>query len=124
MTSSPEMWAFILANTGLVLFSSLLMGLSYLAYKRSGGRSSYRVATIGFGFVVLGGLVDPVYQVRVGGDYVITVREFLLIQTAESVLIAIGLGVLFFAVTRHGRRSMRAADEYEYEYESMQFLEE
>lgn len=96
----PELWAFVLANAGLFVVSSVLTGLSYLAYRRD-ERPTFKLASVGFGLVVLGGLVEPVYQLVVRGDYNITGSELLLLQTGEGVLIAGGLGVLFYAITRH-----------------------
>lgn len=99
--AKPELWTFVLANIGLFIVSSVLTALSYLAYRRNNGQSSYKLASIGFGLVVLGGLVEPLYQLVVRGDYNITGSELLLLQTGEGVLIASGLGVLFYAITRH-----------------------
>lgn len=96
-----ELWAFIIANVGLFVVSSTLAGLSYIAYRRQRRRRSYRLATVGFGFVVLGGLMEPVYQLSVRADYVITRTELLLLQSGETFLLAIGLGILFYAITRH-----------------------
>ena len=120
MDRTPELWVFILANVGLFLISSVLTALSYVAYRRSGGQSSYWFATIGFGFVVLGGLVEPLYQIGVRGDYHINGTELLFLQTGESVLIALGLGILFYAITRHSsgsppaNRRSESTDEHAY----------
>lgn len=101
MDSPPEVLAFVLANTGIFLVSSVLAGLSYLAYRQSDGRRTFRTAGIGFGFVLLGGLVEPAYQMGVRGDYHIDGAELLWLQTGEGVLITIGLALLFYAITRH-----------------------
>lgn len=99
--AKPELWAFVLANIGLFTVSSVLTALSYLAYRRNDRQSSYKFASIGFGLVVLGGLVEPLYQLVVRGDYNITGGELLLLQTSEGLLIASGLAILFYAITRH-----------------------
>lgn len=103
MAEPPELWTFVLANTGLFLVSSLLTTLSFVAYRQSGGRWSYLLATAGFGFVILGGLVEPLYQLVVAGDYDVSGAELLWLQAGEGVLIAIGLGLLYVAITNHGR---------------------
>ena len=110
MAKPPELWAFILANTGLFIISSVLTALSYLAYRESEG-GSYRFATVGFGFVVLGGLVEPTYQLGVRGDYHLNGTELLLLQAGEGILIAFGLGLLFYAITRHGDGSASSEDD-------------
>lgn len=111
----PELWAFTLANAGLFIVSSVLTGLSYLAYRRD-GRSTYKSATIGFGFVVLGGLVEPLYQLGARGDYNITGSELLFLQTAEALLIAGGLGILFYAITRYTANGERTTSTEEFTY--------
>lgn len=98
--ANPELWAFIVVNTGLFAVSTLLTALSYLAYRRN-DQPSYGFATIGFGLIIFGGLVEPLYQVVVRGDYNLDMSEMLLLQASEGALIAIGLGTLFYAVTRH-----------------------
>lgn len=98
MANPPELWTFVLANTGLFVISSILTLLSYLAYRQSNKQSSYLRATIGFGFIVLGGLIEPAYQLGVRGDYNLDGTELLMLQTGESVLIAFGLGLLFYAI--------------------------
>lgn len=122
----PELWAFVLANASLFVAASVLAGLSYLAYRRSDGGSSYKFASIGFGSIVLGGLVEPLYQLVVLGDYNITGTELLLLQTGEGLLIASGLGILFYAITSHGRGSpaddvtkTATTEEFSYSVETM-----
>lgn len=105
MDSSPELWAFILANTGLFLVSSVLTILSYVAYRQSNGRSSYLITTVGFGIIGLGGLVEPVYQLLVRGDSHVNGTELMWLQAGEGILIAGGLGLLFYAITRYDSRS-------------------
>lgn len=101
MPRPPELVAFLLANAGLFIVSSLLTVLTYFAYRRSERRTSYRLATVGFGCVVLGGLVDPVYLLLTPGDTYLHSSELLVMQAGESILIAMGLGLLFYAILRH-----------------------
>ena len=108
MDKPPELWAFILANTGVFIVSSVLTAITYLAYRQSRGRTSYRGATIGFGFIVLGGLVEPLYQLGVKGDYLLDGTELLLLQTGEGILITLGLRLLFYAIIHHDSQSSGA----------------
>lgn len=112
MANPPELWAFVLANTGLFVISSVLTGLSYLAYRQSNGQASYLRATVGFGFIVLGGLIEPAYQLGVRGDYNLDGTELLVLQTGEGVLIAFGLGLLFYAITAASSGSSSANDSH------------
>lgn len=105
MAKPPELVAFLLANTGLFLISSVLTGLAYLAYRRNDGSTSFRWATLGFGCVVLGGLVEPVYLFVTPGDTYLHSSELLALQAGEGILIAIGLGLLFYAILNHDGES-------------------
>lgn len=123
----PELWAFVLANISLFVVSSVLTALSYLAYRRNDRQSSYKFASIGFGLVVLGGVVEPLYQLVVRGDYNITGGELLLLQTGEGLLIASGLAILFYAITRHTPASSKsdgeqtaATEDFTYTVEAME----
>lgn len=125
MANPPELWAFVLANIGLFIISSILTLLSYLAYHQSNGQSSYLRATIGFGFIVLGGLVEPAYQLGVRGDYNLDGTELLLLQTGEGILIMFGLGLLFYAITdansgqastKDSRSALPDESSYEFDY--------
>lgn len=89
----------------LFIISSVLLTLSYFAYYQNPKNASYRYSTIGFGFIVLGGLVAPVYRLFIRSDYRLNVTERLLLQSGEGLLLAAGLGLLFYAITRHETNS-------------------
>ena len=110
MTNPPELWAFVLANFALFLVSSVLAVLSYVAYRQGNGQTSFLFATLGFGFVVFGGLVEPVYQLVVRGNSTLSGTELLWLQAGEGVLIATGLGSLFYAITNHSSESSSAEE--------------
>ena len=101
MAKSPEFWAFILSNALLFVSGSILLALSFLAYYRHPRYTSYGYSTIGFGFLVLGGIVSPVYRLLIHSNYHLNVHQRLFLQSGENVLVAIGLGLLFYAITRH-----------------------
>lgn len=117
MDSPPELVAFILANTGIFLVSALLAGLSFHAYRQSDGKRTFRLAGIGFGFVCLGGLVEPMYQLVVRGDSNINGTELLWLQSGEGLLITIGLGLLFYAITRHSSEHSSTTNAYDLQTE-------
>ena len=123
MARPPELWAYVFAYTVLFVFSSLLAVLSYVAYRQSDGQQSYLTAALGFTSVVLGGLVGPTYQLGLKSGYGLTGVELLLIQTSESALIAAGLALLFFAITRHSSEPSPdgdvgpASDDHPYEFD-------
>lgn len=111
MDNTPELWVYLFTNVGAVVAGSLLTALSFLAYRRNSDQLSYRFATVGFGLIVLGTLVDPVYLFRMAVDYRLTFTELLLLQVSEDVFFAAGLGVLFYAITRHDSSSSSTADD-------------
>lgn len=111
MSRPPELWAFILANTFLFLIGSILMLLSFYAYYKSPKKLSYRYSTIGFVFIVLGGLVEPVYQLGVRGDYHLYGDELLILQSSEGVLLALGLSLLFYAIIHHDPSTSPTVDD-------------
>ncbi|WP_266082749.1 hypothetical protein [Haladaptatus caseinilyticus] len=101
MAKSPELWAFILSNALLFISGSILLALSFLAYYQNPRSKSYRYATTGFGIVVLGGIVSPVYRLLIRNDYQLNASQRLLLQSGKNVLLAVGLGLVFYAITRH-----------------------
>ncbi len=110
MARSPELWAFILSNVLLFISGSILLVLSSLAYYQNPRSASYRYSTIGFGFIVLGGIVGPVYRLLIRSDYHLNVSQRLLLQSGVSILLAVGLGLVFYAITRHNSGSSSAGD--------------
>lgn len=98
---------FTVANLLLFAFGSLITGLSFLAYRSSGGTRSFRHSTIGFGLITLGGVIEPVYQLGVQRDPEISAQELLQLQALEGILIAGGLAFLFFSIYRYARGTTR-----------------
>ena len=105
MARSPELWAFIISNSLLFISGAILLALSSLAYYQNPRYTSYRYSTIGFGFIVLGGILNPVYRLLIRSDYHLNTGQRLLLQSGGNMLVAIGLGLLFYAITHHDVKS-------------------
>lgn len=110
MAKSLELWVFIMSNALLFISGSILLVLSILAYYQNTRVTSYRLSSIGFGFIVLGGIVSPVYRLLIRSDYHLNAHQRLLLQSGESILLAVGLGLLFYAIMRHDPRSSTKDD--------------
>ena len=100
MAEPPEFWAFILSNVLVLLMGGVLMGLSYRAFSRS-GNGSFRAASLGFGVVTIGALIEMIYELGIRGSYELSGRELLALHTVEGVLIAAGMAILFYSVARY-----------------------
>lgn len=111
MDSTLEFWLYVLTNTGAVVAGGLLTVLSFLAYRRNSDQPSYRFATIGFGLIVFGTLVDPIYLLRATVDYRLTSAEVLLLQATEDILFTAGLSVLFYAIIKHASSGSPTTDD-------------
>ncbi|WP_449271540.1 DUF7521 family protein [Haloferax sulfurifontis] len=101
MVEPAEFWTFAIANLVTFVLGSLLTLLSYYAYRQNRHRPSFRNATLGFGLLTLGMLVEPVYQLWLKGDYNLTGRELLALQTIEGVFLGLGFLMLFYSIYRH-----------------------
>lgn len=101
MAEPPELWSFLVANLFVFAFGATLTTLSYYAYRTNDRKASFRLSTIGFGILTLGGVVEPLYQLGYRGDYQISGRELLALQTMEGLFVAIGLGLLFYSIYIH-----------------------
>jgi len=112
MAKPPELWVFVLANASLFIVSSVITALCYLAYRQSGGQRSYKIATLGFGCIVFGGLVAPVVQLWHSIDYTLNGDQILLIESAETTFLAVGLGLLFYAITQHDSGTASKKEDY------------
>lgn len=98
MAEPPEFWTYVIANFTMFGFGVVLTGLSFFAYRADSTRRSLRNATVGFGFLTVGGLVAPVYQLGLKGEYSLSGRELLVVQSVEGLFLAAGLGMLFYSV--------------------------
>ena len=104
-----------LARLGVFLVANLLQfavgigitGLSFLAYRSSGGKPAFRNSTLGFLLITIGGVLAPVYQIGIKGDYSVTGRELLELQILEGTLITIGLSLLLYSIYSFNTRSNR-----------------
>ncbi len=101
MSDPPELWTFLFANLFVFAFGATLTTLSYYAYRSQGRPSSFRLSTWGFAALTMGGIVEPLYQLGIKGDYNISGRELLALQSMENTFFAIGLGLLFYSIYIH-----------------------
>ncbi|QLG62145.1 DUF7521 family protein [Halorarum salinum] len=105
-----------LAHLGTYLVANLLQftvgvaitGLSYLAYRSSGRKASFRNSTLGFLLITVGGVLAPVYQLWIKGDYSISGLELLELQILEGSLITVGLGLLLLSIYSYNADPLRA----------------
>jgi hypothetical protein len=100
MAEPPELWAFVLTNIGVLLTGGVLTALSVHAYRQDRKRS-FGVAAVSFGLITAGGVIEAVYQIGIRGGYQLGGRELLTLQAIQSVIIAAGLGLLFYSLTKH-----------------------
>lgn len=110
MVDSAALYAYILANVGFVVIGGLLATLSYRSYCHHPGQRSYAIAALGFVCVLLGGLFETTYVFYSGSDFLFSNAEYLSLQIVEDVLLATGLGLLFYGITQHDADA--STDEY------------
>jgi hypothetical protein len=101
MSNPPELWTFIIANVIGSALALLMTLLSFLAFRATDRSQSFRSATIGFGLLTLGTMVEPMYQLIWRGDYNLSGRELLGLQSVEAMLLGLGFGVLFYSIYVH-----------------------
>lgn len=105
MAEPPELWTFVLTNLFIFGFGATLTTLSYYAYRVNDRKPSFRLSTLGFAVLTVGGVVAPIYQLGIKGDYSISGRELLALQSLEGTFIAVGLGLLFYSIYIHKSES-------------------
>jgi hypothetical protein len=107
MAEPPEFWTFLISNLGVFVVGFGLTGLSARAYRRL-DKPSLGWATAGFALITLGAVSDGLYDLGAsgigtpGGIYGIGNRDLLLLHTAQSVLLALGLAALFYSLRQRG----------------------
>ena len=97
--------SYLLANIVFVALSGLLAGLSFYAYYRRPEQLSYSLAGLAFSCIGLAGLLESSFAYVVEPDFTLTSSEFLVLQAVEDIIIALGLGLLFLAITKHQPKS-------------------
>lgn len=101
MRAAPIQFAVFLALKGIILVGGgALAAVGFGVYRRT-GNATFRRAAVGFAMVTLGATVDAVYgiyEVLFRRQYALTGVELLAVNTVESLLIAGGLGLLFYSI--------------------------
>lgn len=100
VANPPELWAFLLSNASVLVLGGLLVGLSGAAYRRT-GRRSFAIATVGFGLITFGSLVEAVYELGVRRSFALSEQELLALHAVEGIVIAVGLAALFYSLKRY-----------------------
>lgn len=98
MADSPAVWAFVVTKGLLICIAAALTVLSYLGY-REGNQRALAGAVAGFTVLTLGLAVELVelgLQGQVG-----LVRNEILVDSVESVVLSVGLLLLVNAVMRY-----------------------
>ena len=101
MAEPPEFWMFIASNALVLVLGGVLTGLSARALHRNPGKRSFRGAVAGFGSITVGALIEAIYELGIRGSYELGGRELLALHTVEGVLIAVGLGALFYSLQQY-----------------------
>ncbi|MFH5800823.1 hypothetical protein [Haladaptatus sp. CMAA 1911] len=94
-----EFFGFLLVNILTLIFGSVLSILSYHAYRRR-KIQSFKIATIGFVIITIGTIVEAIYEIGIRRSFELTGQELIILHSMESLLLAIGLGLLFYSITR------------------------
>lgn len=94
-----EFFGFIFVNILTLVFGGILSILSYRAYSRRKIRS-FKIATIGFVVITIGSIIEAIYEIGIRRSFELTGKELIILHSLESLLLAIGLGLLFYSITR------------------------
>lgn len=100
MANPPEFWAYMLSNALVLLLGTTLMGLSAAAYRRSEQRP-FALASVGFGAITLGSLIEAIYELGIRQSFALSERELLALHAVEGVVIAVGLAALFYSLRQY-----------------------
>lgn len=96
---SLEVWLYHASNLVVLLLGGAIVALSALAYRRTRDRT-YAQAGLGFAFITLGSLADAGSDLILFEGVVLTTNELLLLRTLAGALTGLGLGVLFYSISR------------------------
>lgn len=101
MAEPPEFWMFIASNLLVLVMGGIMTTLSLQAARRNTDHPSLKWAVWGFGVITFGTLVEAIYELGIRGSYELNGRELLALHTVEGVLIALGLGALFYSLRQY-----------------------
>lgn len=97
MSNPPEFWAYLLSNGLVLLLGGVLVSLSGAAYRRT-TRRPFAYASVGFGLITFGSLVEAVYELGIRGSFALGERELLALHAVEGLVVAAGLAILFYSL--------------------------
>lgn len=100
MAQPIEFWTFLAANLVVIAFGGVLTSLSLVEYLEDGRDAALGASTAGFGAITVGALVAAVYELGGSGGYDLSGRGLVALHVAESILVALGLALLFYAIKR------------------------
>lgn len=102
---APEIWIMFAVNFFASFLGLFITGISYFGYRSNDRKPSLRNATIGFGLITLGTVVEPAYQLGIVGTHVLASNQNVPLQIAEASLTSLGFAVLFLSIYRYSSRS-------------------
>lgn len=94
---SVEIIGFVAVNILTLIFGGILSALSYRAYSRRKIKS-FKIATIAFVIITIGSVIEAIYEIGVRRSFELSGQELIILHSAESLLLAIGLGLLFYSI--------------------------
>lgn len=107
ITDVLGVWAIVAVNFPGFFLGVIITGLSYHAYQAGDNDSSLRNATVGFGFITLGIVIEPLYQLGIEGTHVFASEQNITLQLVEAAVFSTGLLILFFSIYRYNSHSKR-----------------
>lgn len=113
MTAPSSFHVLVVANAFVVGLGLIITALSYATYRTNGRDPVFLASTLGFLLITVGGILAPVYEFGITGDYVISADELLRLQILEGSVIAVGLALLLASVVANSSRSKRFSDNVE-----------
>ncbi|MFB6129873.1 MAG: hypothetical protein ABEJ28_03520 [Salinigranum sp.] len=103
MVNPGVFWLFVLTTLFVFGLGSALTYLSYAAYRRT-GRGSLVYAIVGFAAITVGALVEAGYEVLIRRSHDLGANELVSLHVVESVVIGVGLALLFYSLSAPGER--------------------
>jgi len=97
MVNGTLFWVFVASNVFVLFVGGSLTLLSAAAYRRRGDRT-FVYGTLGFGTVTAGSILELLYELLVKQSQELTTADVLALRTGESVIVGVGLLLLFYSL--------------------------